>query len=152
MPNDQQVYLPFFDTPTRILPPLPSKEVLERVQLEQYRLDYLVRTESVPFEDVRRGADPPDFELNFAESWRRLDCVALTVEQKRLAEALFTKLIEKVAAAGEDRSLKHLAGTQVGMWFSHGSQLPPRATGYSTVAEIVDSLEQVDVDREGIAN
>lgn len=151
MTNDQQVYLPFFDTPTRVLPSLPSKEVLERVQLEKYRLDCLVRTGSVPFEDVRRGAEPPDFEVMCAESWRRLDCVALTIEQKRLAEALFTKLIEKVAIAGEDRPLEHLAGTQVAMWFGHGSQLPPRATDHSTVTEIVDSLVQVEVDREGIA-
>jgi hypothetical protein len=151
MTSDQQVYVPFFDTPTRLLPPLPSKEVLERVQLEKYRLDYLVRTGSVPFEDVRRGAEPPDFEVMRGESWHRLDCVALAVQEKRLAEALFTKLIEKVAVAGKDRPLEHLAGTHVTLWFSQGSQRPPRATDHSIVAEIVDALAQVEVDREEIA-
>ncbi len=147
----QQVYLPFFDTPTRLLPSLPSKEILERVQLEKYRLDCLVRTGDVPFEDVRRGAEPPDFEVMRGESWRRLDCVALTVQEKRLAEALFTKLVEKVAVAGEDRSLEHLAGTHVTIWFGQGSQLPPRATDHSIVEEIVDALARVKVDREEIA-
>ena len=40
----------------QLTPALP-KETLERVQLEKYRLDYLVHLGEVPFEDVRHGAD-----------------------------------------------------------------------------------------------
>jgi hypothetical protein len=149
MTGGETAFVPLSDTATRVTPPLPSKEVLERVQLERYRFDWLVRTGSVPFEDVRRGGNPPDFEVRRGDSWRRLDCAALAVEEKRKAEARFTKFVRRLAAA--DRSFAHLADTHVTLWFGHSSRLPPGARDESLDAEVADALARFRVYREAIA-
>jgi hypothetical protein len=84
MSEGERVTIPMLDTPVQLTPAFP-KETLERVQLERYRLDYLVRLGKVPFEDVRRGDDPPDFLVTRDSSAHALDCAALTLPQKRTA-------------------------------------------------------------------
>src|SRR4051794_27222194 len=116
MNEGEKVSVPFLDTPIQIAAQFPSKEALERAQLEKYRLDYLLRFGSIPFEDVSRGDDPPDFLVIRNGSPYGIDCAALTVQRKRTAEALFSKLINKVAG-GDITSLHHLAGTEVMIWF-----------------------------------
>ncbi len=150
MSEGERAIVPFFDTPTQIVLPFPSKEALERAQLEKYRLDYLLRFGEVPFEDVRRGAEPPDFLVMRDGSPYGVDCTALALEEKRLAEALFTRLIQKVAA-NDNASLEHLAGTHITIWFGHGTELPPRVSDHSTVEEIIETLEHVEVDRDRFA-
>jgi len=149
MSEGERLVLTFFDTPIQIASPFPSKEALERAQLEKYRLDYLLRLGEVPFEDVRRGAEPPDFLVMRDGTPHGVDCAALALEKKRLAEALFTKLIQKVAAK-DNTFLRHLARTHVTVWFSHGTELPPRVTDHSIVPELIEALEHVNVDRDRI--
>jgi hypothetical protein len=153
MSEGESVIIPFFDTPVQTASPFPSKESLERAQLEKYRLDYLLRFGKVPFEDVRCGDNPPDFLVTRHATAYGVDCAALALQKKRNAEALFTKLIQKVAA-DDSASLQHLNGTHVTIWFKEDTELPPRpprVANTSTAQELIEALEYVDVDRDQIA-
>jgi len=153
MSEGERVAIPFGGTPIQVASPFPSKEALERAQLEKYRLDYLLRFGRIPFEDVRRGDNPPDFLVMREGSEGSLygvDCAALTLQEKRTAEALFSKLVQKVAA-NDQASLQHLSGTDITIWFKHGIELPPRATDDSTVQDLIEALEQTEVDMDQAA-
>lgn len=149
MSEGERVMVPMFDTPMQIIPAVP-KETLERVQLEKYRLDYLVRFGKVPFEDVRRGADPPDFLVTRDGSAHAIDCAALTLEEKRTAEAIFEKLVQKVVVE-DNAALQHLAGTHVIISFGHGTELPPKVTDSTALQEVLEALEEMDFDRDRYA-
>jgi hypothetical protein len=142
--------VPFFDAPVQMLPPLPSKEVLERLQLERFRIDYLARRGSVPFEDVRRGGDPPDFLVRAGDSWLGLDCAALAWQEKRHAEALFLRLKRRLLDQ-PTKSLAHLADTQITVWFEAGTELPPRSTDEEFARAVYDALQDARIDRARIA-
>ncbi len=146
MSEGERVTVPMLDTPVQLTPAFP-KETLERVQLEKYRLDYLVRLGKVPFEDVRRGDDPPDFLVKRDGLAHALDCAALALPQKRTAEAIFTKLVQKVV---EDDSvaLQHLAGTHIMISFGRGADLPPKVTDSPALQEVVKTLEEMNIDRD----
>ena len=145
MSEGERVTIPFLDTPVQLTPTFP-KEILERVQLEKYRLDYLVRFGEVPFEDVRRGADPPDFLVTRHGSRHALDCAALTLPQKRTAEAIFTKLVQKVVE-DDSAALQHLEGTHIIISFGYGVDLPPKVTDSLALQEVVKTLEETRFDR-----
>jgi hypothetical protein len=110
----------------------------------------LLRFKEVPFEDIRRGADPPDFLVVRNGSSHSVDCAVLSSREKRLAEALFTKLIQK-SLVDDNTSLQHLAGTHVVMWFGSGSGLPPRATDLPAVQDLIEALKSAEIDRDKIA-
>jgi hypothetical protein len=153
--DGERVVFPFFDTPIQIASRFPSKEALERAQLEKYRLDYLLRFGEVPFEGVERGGDPPDFLVRRGGLQHGIDCAALALEEKRGAEALFRKLVHKVAA-NDIASLGHLAGTEIGIWFKSdasdiGPGLPPRAADDAAAQKLVEGLENFRLDRQRIA-
>jgi hypothetical protein len=154
--DGERVIYPAFDTPIQIASRFPSKEALERAQLEKYRLDYLLRFGEVPFEEVERGGDPPDFLVRRDGSPHRIDCAALALEEKRGAEALFSKLVDKVAA-NDTASLRHLAGTEINIWFSSdtsdiGPGRPPRVTDDSKTQKLMEALQNFELDRQRIAD
>ena len=66
MSEGERVTIPMFDMPVQLIPPLP-KEALERVQLEKFRLDYLVRFGRVPFDGERATERHPQGSRHRAE-------------------------------------------------------------------------------------
>jgi hypothetical protein len=153
--DGERVIYPAFDTPIQIASPFPSKEALERAQLEKYRLDHLLHFGKVPFEEVERGGDPPDFLVRRDGTPHRIDCAALALQEKRKAENLFSKLVHKVAA-NDTASLRHLAATEIKIWFSPdtsdiGPGLPHRAADNSAVQRLVETLQNFELDRQRAA-
>jgi hypothetical protein len=151
MSEEVKQVLVIFDPPMPVANAFPSKEALERAQLEKYRLDYLLQHGQPPFEDVRRGKDPPDFFVDVGGRHVGLDCAALALQVRRRAEAMFETISGYVAQHASDRRLGHLAGCDIPVWFNFGRSTPPTASEKADLAEIVRELEAVTVDRERIA-
>src|SRR5688572_7142638 len=96
------------DTRLQAFDPVP-KVVQERIQLERFRFDRLVRTGILPFDAVRRGNDPPDFQVEVGGNVLGLDVSILTLENRRLAYQLFDSFINQVVLVA--KGLEHLRST-----------------------------------------
>lgn len=70
-----------------------SKSLLERMQLEKFRYDYLMRHRSMPCEAPREGGDPPDFLVLIDGVETRLDLAALTIPRRREQHKMFSALV-----------------------------------------------------------
>lgn len=139
-----------FDTPVQIAAPFASKEVLERAQLGKYRRDHLLHFGFVPFEDVKRGDDPPDFIVQRTQGDWRIDCAALALEGRRLAEDLFNRLVKRIAERGNS-AWSTIAACDVSVTFKSPKQLPPAKHDASLDAEIEAALASIVVDRARLA-
>jgi hypothetical protein len=146
--NGKRYYL-VFDTRVRRSAPFGSKEVLERAQLEKYRLDHLLHLGSVPFEVVKRGNEPPDFIVSGAGGDWGVDCAALALEDRRRAESLFNRLVKRLAEHGQ-RAWDNLAGCIVHLEFISKTKLPPARDDVTLDTEIETDLASIVVDREGL--
>jgi hypothetical protein len=87
--DGERVIYPAFDTPIQIASPFPSKEALERAQLEKYRLDHLLHFGKVPFEEVERGGDPPDFLVSRRSERPRTYSASWSIKWPRTILPLF---------------------------------------------------------------
>jgi hypothetical protein len=139
-----------FDTPKQISAPFKSKEALESAQLEKYRRDHLVYFGFVPFEEVKRGNDPPDFIVKGTQGDLTIDCTALALEGRRRAEALFNRLVERLVNRGSS-GWKNLASCNVSVTFNEASQLPPRKHDSSVDVEIEAGLASIVVNHARLA-
>jgi len=148
--NGMPFYQLVFDTPIQISAPFKSKEVLERAQLEKYRRDHLLHFGFVPFEDVKRGNDPPDFIVQRTQGDWRIDCAALALEGRRLAEALFHRLVKRLAERGNS-AWSTLAGCDVSVTFQSPKQLPPAKHDASLDVELEAALESIVIDHARLA-
>lgn len=126
-----------------------QKEVLERSHLERFRHDHLLRRGAVPFEDVKRGGDPPDFVVKTTHGEERLDCAILANESRRRAHHLFAVLRQRLFDGAGGRSFAGIAGTLAAVSFgSQLDELPPRRTDDSIVDDLLDALSEAIVDRQ----
>jgi hypothetical protein len=91
-----------------------EKPVLERVHLERYRSNVLIRTGSLPFEGIVVGDDPPDFIVTPPQGRRRIDCAAFASTRRRRRYNLFNLLRERRGVSGHQvvrwRARLHPAG------------------------------------------
>jgi hypothetical protein len=126
-----------------------SKQILERLHLEKFRFDYLLRRGAIPFDDVRSGDDPPDFILITRGAEARLDCAALTIQHRRRAYDRFRRLTERLAAGAGRRDFSGLKGTAVAVWFGERmEQEPPGRSDDALVDPLLDMLADATVDRD----
>ena len=126
-----------------------DKPTLERLHLERFRSDYAMRLGRIPFDGVRVGANPPDFEIETPDGWKRLDCMVLPFEDRRKGHALFLRLRDKLMA--EQRDCSNIADCWVQIWFSGGGGLPPKKNDQQTVDQLAALLEAYEIDRAAIA-
>jgi hypothetical protein len=147
--NGTRQYQMVFDMRSKIAEPFASKELLERAQLEKYRLDYLLHFGFVPFEAVERGGEPPDFIVKRTGGEWRIDCAALALQSRRLAESLFSRLIRRLAQGGS--AWRNLAGCDVLISFNSPGHLPPAKNDISIDEEIETALTSMVVDHERLA-
>lgn len=127
-----------------------DKAALERLHLERFRSDYTMRLGSIPFDGVRVGANPPDFEIKTRDDgWKRLDCMILPFEDRRNGHALFLRLRDKLMT--EQRDFSNIADCWVQIWFSGGGGLPPKKSDQDTVDQLAALLEGSEIDRAAIA-
>lgn len=140
-------YQSVFDTRVQVAARFTSKEALERAQLEKYRLDHLLRFGSVPFEGVARGGEPPDFIVRQAQNSWRIDCAALVLQSRCQAEALFNRLVQRLAERGNS-AWTNLESCNSLIKFLSPSQLPPAKNNTSLDAEIEAALTSIVVDHD----
>jgi hypothetical protein len=122
-----------------------DKETNERLHLEKVRLDYLIRTGSLPFDSVERGSDPPDFRVHTATGVIGTDVSALALAERRLAYRLFDTFLDRIVAS--QATLGNVADTVVQVWFNFGQGLPPKRSDRDLAEQLVDTLRQVHLDR-----
>lgn len=127
-----------------------DKEIVERLHLERYRSDYLMATGRLPFDDVRRGKDPPDFVVEAAAGQEGVECTAFTLEQRRSAYRMFARLRTLLADRGEE-SFPNLRDTAVMVWFGLGSGLPPKRGDRDLVDALVKCMQEARIDRDRLA-
>jgi len=122
-----------------------SKLLLERLHIEKYRFDVLARTGQLPFDTVTRGADPPDFRVQYEDHFVGLDASVVALPQRRSAYRLFDLFLERIREDGRDYS--SLKGTLVAVWFGGGSGMPPRRTDLQLTQELAAMLSKTTIDR-----
>jgi hypothetical protein len=127
-----------------------EKEIVERLHLERYRSDYLMATGRLPFDNVRRGKDPPDFVVEAALGHEGVDCTAFTLEERRSAYRMFARLRTLLAKSGEG-SFPNLRDTAVIVWFGLGSGLPPKRGDREVVNALVKCMQKARIDRDRLA-
>jgi hypothetical protein len=127
------------------LVPLP-KTVLERVHLERFRLDHLIRTASLPFCYVDRGPDPPDFLVDAESGNIGVDVSVLGLEERRHAFRLFDAFIDHIASF--ENGLQNLADTRVTLWFGYGEIVPPKRSNQRIAFMLAEALGGVVLDRK----
>jgi hypothetical protein len=105
--------------------PIPKEEE-ERLQLERFRTDFVVRGTPLSWK-VRPGNNPPDFIVEIDGKKGGLDVTRFSITERMRAQALFRKLREQMAAQPRD-DFMHLTGSTVYIWFDKDgfSSLPHR--------------------------
>jgi hypothetical protein len=143
------------ETPTRLqgFPSQVSKEVLERFHLDSYSSDHLLHTGEPPFENVRRGDEPPDFYVGVAEGKSvALDCVAYADHHRRNGYRLMEHLRGRLLAGAGGRDFSGIAGCVLSFWFGpHLDDLPPKRWDDTLVEPLLDAMAGCSVDREAVA-
>jgi len=138
-----------FDTRVQRSAPFTSKDALERAQLDKYCHDYALLFGSVPFEVVKRGGEPPDFVVCGTEGEYGVDCAAVALEERRLAESLFGRSVKRLAEHGE-HAFENLEGCVVQVEFKSQNKLPPARHDVSLDNEIEEDLASLVIDRDGL--
>lgn len=128
-----------------------DQEELERVHLEKYRFDVLTSTGVLPFDQVKRGANPPDFVVSTPSGEERIECTGLTLQKRRDAFALFDRFKARLLQAAQEESFTNLENCMVAVWFGNGEDLPPRSQDEDTVRRFVEALRGTRVDRAAVA-
>lgn len=117
-----------------------GKEILERIQLEKYRLDSLLRSGRIPFKDVRHGSNPPDFSVLVDEQNVRLDCAALTIQSRRTAYRLFQSLRNEIMQCAKSVSFESIGGCVLHLTFGEEAGLPPKRSDKNALQKIVQAI------------
>jgi hypothetical protein len=153
--NGESMQIIAFEAPEFVLAdvggPRP-KNVMERIHLERYRLDHLIRTGTVPFERVAEGGDPPDFEVELREGGSEaLDCAAFTLGEYRGAYRLFRLLRTRLERDADPSDFEGVRGCVLQVSFGDGQLLPPKRSDEKAVEALAALIAGFTVDRERIA-
>ena len=128
-----------------------TKDVLERIHLERFRGDYLLRHGHVPFEEVRVGPNPPDF-IVVGEVDEALDCAAFAVETRRLGYRLVDHLRRRLLDDAGTRDFSGVRDSVVTVtFFGIDEYLPPKRTDDGIVEPLRDTIASLHIDREAVA-
>ncbi len=129
-----------FHAPTPI-----AKEEEERIQLERFRTDYVIRSGMPLPWKVRSGDNPPDFMVEADGKKGGLDVTRFSITERMRSQALFRRLREQLAAQPRD-DFMHLTGSTVYIWFDKDgfSSLPHRKK--DDVDGLIAALRDYDFD------
>lgn len=151
--NGEKGFIIPLETPYKVfaIPERRPKAVLERLQLERFRLDYLARTGSLPFDEVAAGSDPPDFVVRLLNGTEEnVDCAALTIGDRRMAYQLWSAFRRRLEAEASSHDFGALASTEITVWFGNGGALPPKRSGEEVLSGLVRLLRDFDFDRKKV--
>jgi hypothetical protein len=123
---------------------------LERVHLEKYRLDVLIGSGDLPFDEVTSGMNPPDFVVSTPSGPHGIECAAFALEKRRHAYDLFNRFRASLLDAARQKPFPHLANCSILIWFGSGNDLPPKRNDRATVDALVDMLRGATIDRPAI--
>jgi hypothetical protein len=142
-----------FEAPTQIDLGMPrlSKEDLEQVHLEKYQRDAAAATGVTPFQNVKRGTNPPDFVVTTPSGEEGIECAAFALRKRRDGFALFDRFRARLLQAARSEPFPHLADCTVTVRFGDGTDLPPKAQDQITVERFIEVLRQARVDRAAVA-
>lgn len=93
-----------------------TQEEQESLHVRRFRTDHIIATGAAPFIGVLKGGDPPDVFVETESGRVGLECMTLSVNERRGAHALFRNIRRLVA--GSPDSFYALAGHIVHMWFN----------------------------------
>lgn len=152
--NGEEVIILGSDAPVQIFGSgsRVEKETLERIQLEKFRFDSLLRSGEVPFEDVRQGSDPPDFSVLVDSQMSHLDCAALAIQSRRTAYQLFRSLRHEIMQCASSFDFGSVSGCVLHITFGQGASLPPKRGDKQALKKIVQSIAEFPDRRQEIAN
>lgn len=135
-----------------IMFPIPerrTKAILERLQLERYRSDYLARKGRLPFDEVVDGDDPPDFAVRLSDgSTENVDCAALAAGDRRSAYQLWNGLRKRLIVDASPSNFSAIAGTEITVWFGGGRMLPPKRSDDEILTALIRALRAFRFDRK----
>jgi hypothetical protein len=106
-----------------------SKQRLEQLHLEKFCTDFCLAQGLLPYQNVERGDDPPDFVADSGGIRVRVDHTQFAVSSRRGAHAQFAAVRATLFNAPRE-DYAHLRGLMVFVWASGGrgfTELPPRA-------------------------
>jgi hypothetical protein len=122
---------------------------MERLHLERFRFDQILRTGRAPFNHVEEGGNPPDFVVETLNGMERWDCAAFGLKNRRTARALFERLRERLLESAKDRDFSGIAGSSVSVWFGdHLDGLPPKKRDDTLIEPLLKLLEESTVDHD----
>ncbi len=154
-PEDMQWHITY-EQPIQLLAGAPlDRWTHERLHIDRFCTDYLLRHGRSPYESLERGSDPPDF-MGLTDGKRLgIECTQLTVQERREAFGLFKRVRGGIVdAVGESRSrFAHLRGLAIYMRFQRGDgqeDLPPAATDSQAVSEIVEAFADFHPDIDAL--
>ena len=125
-----------------------EKSDLELIHIDRYRTDHLLARGVLPWTEVSRGSDPPDFVAKTIDGQQvRIDCTQLGLRDRRLAQSLFKALRQRLLAEPRER-LSHLRGLMIYALFhkSGGQTLPPRRSSVGEIEDILGAIIGADRD------
>lgn len=93
-----------------------TQEEQEALHVRRFRTDHIIASGAAPFVGVFQGTDPPDVFVETESGRVGLECMTLSVSERRGAHALFRN-IRRLVAMNPDMFCA-LAGHVVHMWFN----------------------------------
>jgi hypothetical protein len=117
-----------------------DKADLEAIHLSRFATDHRLALGAHPYVNAT-GGDAPDFTLTLGDGASAgLDCVALAVQERRGAHALFVNLRRRILQ--EHGRFSHLGGFMVYLWWptQDGIALPFRPNDDAALDELLTSL------------
>lgn len=122
-----------------------TQEMIERFHLERVRIDNLGRTGSLPFDDVTRGPNPPDFIVSTAGRETGVDISVVALPERRHAYHRFDFFTDRLRAVSPP--LDNLRDTHVLVWFNLGQDLPPKQSDHDAAQDLIDLMRSTRFDR-----
>lgn len=129
------------------------KERLELFHILAFCADYALAHGVQPYESLRPGGDPPDFEAHADDALIRVDCVAFADTHRRRSYKLMDSLRERAIASVASRDFSGVAGCAISVWFGPTmTDLPPKTTDDKLVDPLLDAIEACKVDFDATAS
>jgi hypothetical protein len=141
--------IPWIRTDTRL-----DKAIMELMHVQRFAADQRGATGSEPYAAIEVNTDdPPDFIATMPDGSRGgLECVALSIEERRDAQALFQNLKNRLVFQQRHRT-GHLTGCSVIVWFGkeqNPNTRPPKKTDDAAAEELVEALSEYRPDIDSL--